>query len=165
MRFLARLLPAVVMFLHITCATHTHRSVYVAPNAPADRPAEATSETRDEMYALMKPYIAQAREAYPSARDRFLSGLPPQHSFFAVARLHDAGGHTEQVFIAVDQIRAGNITGRIWNDIHLVQGFEKGQVYTFPEGELIDWVITRPDGSEEGNFVGKFLEEYNKGKR
>lgn len=162
MLVLIRLLLAVVMLLYIACSARGRQPVYVAPNAPADRPVEVTSETKNELYALMEPYIAQARAAYPSARSRFLAGLPPQHSFFAVTRLRDAEGHTEQVFIAVDQIRDGKITGRIWNDIQLVQGFEEGQVHAFPEGELIDWLITGPDGSEEGNFVGKFLDEYNK---
>lgn len=165
MRFLARLLLAVVILLNIACATRGRQSMHAAPNAPEDRPVGATSETQDDLYALMEPYIDQARASYPSARDRFLAGLPPQHSFFAVTRLRDAEGHTEQVFIAVDQIRDGKITGRIWSDILLVRGFEAGKAYAFPEGELIDWVISRPDGSEEGNFVGKFLDEYNKSKQ
>ena len=37
-----------------------------------------------------------------------------------------------------------------------------GDPYTFPEGELVDWLITHPDGSEEGNVVGKFLDEWQK---
>ena len=165
MRFLVQLLLAVAILLPAGCATHRQQSVYVAENAPEDRPVAVTAaEARDELHVLMEPYIDQARATYPSARDRFLAGLPPQHSFFAVTRLRDSEGHSEQVFIAIDQIRNGKITGRIWNDIHLVQGFEKGQTHTFPEGELIDWVITKPDGSEEGNFVGKFLDEYSKGR-
>jgi hypothetical protein len=28
------------------------------------------------------------------------------------------------------------------------------------EAELLDWLITKPDGSEEGNVVGKFLDTY-----
>jgi hypothetical protein len=33
--------------------------------------------------------------------------------------------------------------------------------YSFQESELVDWLISRPDGSEEGNVVGKFLDERN----
>jgi hypothetical protein len=33
------------------------------------------------------------------------------------------------------------------------------QRYTFSEEELIDWTLTSPGGSEEGNFIGKFLRE------
>ena len=160
-----RLLLVPIILLHIACATHKLQTVSVAPNAPEDRPVQVDSETRDELYALEEPYIAQARATYPSAKDRFLAGLPEKQSFFVVTRLHDSEGNAEQVFIAVDQIKDGKITGRIWNDVNLVRGFERAQVHTFTEGELIDWVITRPDGSEEGNFVGKFIDEYNRSKQ
>ena len=29
------------------------------------------------------------------------------------------------------------------------------------ESDLLDWVIRKPYGSEEGNVVGKFLDTYN----
>ncbi len=34
------------------------------------------------------------------------------------------------------------------------------QEYSFNEDELLDWLISKPDGSEEGNVVGKFLDTY-----
>ena len=39
-------------------------------------------------------------------------------------------------------------------------GTARGQSYTFPEEDLIDWMVARPDGSEEGNVVGVFLDSY-----
>jgi hypothetical protein len=41
-----------------------------------------------------------------------------------------------------------------------VHGYSLGDRYAFPESELRDWLITRPDGTEEGNFVGRFLDSY-----
>lgn len=67
----------------------------------------------------------------------------------------------EQVFVAVQSIRNGLITGRIWSDIELVEGFRHGDVYSFQEAAMIDWLITKPDGTEEGNLVGKFLDTYS----
>lgn len=32
----------------------------------------------------------------------------------------------------------------------------------FKEKDIIDWLISKPDRSEEGNFVGKFLDTLNK---
>jgi hypothetical protein len=133
----------------------------LAPNAPPDQPVEATRECiwraidRD-----MQPYIAQARATWPQARKRYLAGLPPRHSFFVTALLVDDTGRREQVFIAVERIRDGQITGRIWNRVEVVRGYQHGQRYTFPESELRDWMIAKPDGTEEGNFVGKFLDGY-----
>ena len=35
-----------------------------------------------------------------------------------------------------------------------------GDPVTVKEAELVDWMIARPDGSEEGNVVGKFLDTW-----
>jgi hypothetical protein len=44
--------------------------------------------------------------------------------------------------------------------VDIVHGYRLGDRYTFPESELRDWLIAKPDGSEEGNYVGKFLDGY-----
>lgn len=106
------------------------------------------------------PFVAQARATYPAARERFLAGLPPRHTFFVVTRLRDARGRQEQVFVAADSIRDGRIAGRIWSRVGIVEGYRLGQPIDVPEAELLDWMIARPDGSEEGNVVGKFLDTY-----
>ena len=40
-------------------------------------------------------------------------------------------------------------------------GYGMGQFYSLPESQLIDWMIAKPDGTEEGNEVGKFLDTYH----
>jgi hypothetical protein len=112
------------------------------------------------MHQAMAPYVAQARASYPAARDRFLAGPPGGNTFFVTTRLHDAEGREEQVFVAVDSIMDAKIAGRIWSPIQLVRGYRFQQPYTFPESELLDWMFARPDGTEEGNVVGKFLDTY-----
>ncbi len=64
------------------------------------------------------------------------------------------------MFILVNKITGGIISGIIYNEIQVVVGYKNGQKYDFPETEVYDWLITKPDGSEEGNFVGKFLDTY-----
>jgi uncharacterized protein YegJ (DUF2314 family) len=91
-----------------------------------------------------------------------LTGLPKGQHFFVVTKLQDSSGNLEQVFIFVAMIDNGRITGRIDNDLISVKDFKNGDPYTFPESEVLDWLITRPDGSEEGNVVGKFLDEWSK---
>jgi hypothetical protein len=138
-------------------------SPVLSPNAPKDQPVDVRGASEAEKYAAaIAPYIEEGRKTYPHARKRYLEGLPAGHHFFAVARLQDDAGTSEQVFIAVASIRDGRITGRIANDVLGVKGFKNGDPYTFPEDELVDWLITRPDGSEEGNVVGKFLDEWQK---
>ena len=41
-----------------------------------------------------------------------------------------------------------------------VRGFRYGQPYSFREADLVDWMVSRPDDSEEGNVVGNFLDSY-----
>ena len=48
------------------------------------------------------------------------------------------------------------VSGIISNVIRTVSGFQNGQRYEFSESEIYDWLITKPDGSEEGNYVGKY---------
>lgn len=133
----------------------------LAPNAPNDSPVETAQKCIwNAMDRAMQPYIAQARATWPQARKRYLAGLPPRHSFFVTALLTDADDRREQVFVAVESIHDGQIFGRIWNRVDIVRGYRLGQHYSLPESELRDWLIAKPDGSEEGNFVGKFLDGY-----
>ena len=55
----------------------------------------------------------------------------------------------------------GTIEGIIYSPIQVVSDYSYKQPYSFPESELVDWLITKPDGSEEGNVVGKFMDTYS----
>ena len=138
------------------------KEVYVSPDAPKDDPKNANgAEAVSKFDEAIKPYVEKARKTYPEAKKRFLKGLPPKHSFFVTTRLYDDQGAFEQVFIAVKEIKDGRIKGLIWSDIMTVHGYKYGDSYSFPESDLLDWLISNPDGTEEGNFVGKFLDTYN----
>ena len=132
-----------------------------APNARRDQPLTASSGSAAiRMFFAMEPYVAHARASWPGARRRFVSGLPDRHTFFVTTRLRDAQGHIEQTFIAVDSVANDRVYGRIWSKILVVDGYRLGQPYDFPESDLIDWMIARPDGTSEGNIVGRFLQTY-----
>jgi uncharacterized protein YegJ (DUF2314 family) len=133
----------------------------LSPNAPQDRPTEVTSRAKArEIEAAIAPYIEKARQTYPDAKRRYLETLPAGHRFFAVTRLRDGANREEQVFVAVTGITNGRIFGWIASDIQAVSKFRKGNSHSFAESELVDWLITRPDGTEEGNLVGKFFDTY-----
>jgi hypothetical protein len=110
------------------------------------------------------PYVAKARAAYPAAKKRFLAGLPRGYLFAVMVRLHGVD-HTKKevqqadVFVEVHGIRNGKIYGRINSPVSIV-GHKEGDLISFPESEIMNWVIQRPDGSEEGNYVGKFTDHY-----
>jgi hypothetical protein len=152
-----------VLLLLVSCASAGQRQdVHLAPNAPADRPVRISAHDPDEALrkwrALVAPYVEQARITYPQAKGRYLAGLPPQQTFFVTTVLRDLQGHFEYVFIVVHRIAEQKVTGRIATQVDLVQGYRGGDAVTFPEAEVVDWMISKPDGSEEGNLVGKFLD-------
>lgn len=133
----------------------------LSKDAPPDKPVQATNDDDVvRMHRAMEPYVQEAKKTYPAAKAKFLKGLPPGEHFFVTTRLRDKKGRTEQVFIGVTSIEKSVVKGIIFSEIHLVEGYAMRQPYSFPETELIDWTITKPDGSEEGNLVGKFLDTY-----
>jgi hypothetical protein len=136
------------------------------PNAPPDQPASVGGQAAaDEYRAAIAPFVAKARETYPAAKKRYLEGLPAGHTFYIVTDLKDGSGAREQVFVVVSKIAGGRISGRIASDILGVKGYKNGDACAFSESEVIDWLISRPDGTEEGNVVGKFLDEWQKTKQ
>jgi predicted small lipoprotein YifL len=136
----------------------------LAPNAPEDQRVDSTDKKKiKELDNAIAPLIEQARKTYPDAKKRYLQGLPGEEHFFVVTKLRDSTGTVEQVFISVASIKDDRITGRIASDNLVVKGYKSGDPHTFPESELVDWLISKPDGSEEGNIVGKFLDEWQKG--
>jgi hypothetical protein len=122
--------------------------------------ALATASALAEYDKAIAPYIAEARATYPAAKKRFLAGLPRGNTFSVRLPLVDAGGKREDSFVTVESIMDGEITGTIASDLNLITEFKQGQRITFPESKIDNWVIVRPDGSEEGNPVGKFLDSY-----
>lgn len=132
----------------------------LAPNAPKDAPVR--SDSIAQLHAQIAPYVAQARASYPQAKARYLAGLPKAESFFVTVPLTDAEGNEELVFVSVRRIADGQVTGVVASTILLVKGFHEHQAITIPESRIIDWLVTKPDGSEEGNVVGKYLDEHGR---
>jgi hypothetical protein len=138
----------------------------VPVSPPRDAPTAFMARAdEDSMRAATALAVAQARRTYPAARTRYLRGLPAGHHLFVTALLRDDLGRTEQVFIAVDSLARGRAFGRISSDIGLVRGYRSGQPYSLAEGDLLDWTVQRPDGTEEGNAVGLAMEAYQSRRR
>jgi len=138
------------------------QNIHLAPSAPEDRPhrigGSHPGDALAKWRALVAPYAQRARATYPSAKRRYLAGLPPQQTFFVTTLLRDQHGRFEYVFVVVQRIAEQTVTGQIATQVTLVRGYKNGDTVSFPEAEVVDWMISKPDGSEEGNLVGKFLD-------
>lgn len=131
--------------------------------APPDKPVRAQgAQQASDVDRAIAPYVAKARKTYPTAKKRFLAGLPPKYLFSLTTKLWDRS-HTrfEVVFVVADKISDGKVTGHLATHTKQPIGYDYGDRVTFLESEVMDWTIVHPDGTEEGNVVGKFLDTYH----
>jgi hypothetical protein len=128
---------------------------------PPDRPTRLTGADQTANYERMiAPYEKRGRATYPAAKQKFLHGLPPDYRFSVRVRFYDSKNraHYEDAFVHVDAIKNGKIDGRIVVKMGVVTERKEGERVVIPESEVRDWLILRSDGTEEGNYVGKFLD-------
>ncbi|MFD1467740.1 DUF2314 domain-containing protein [Hymenobacter caeli] len=143
-------------------------SAPLAPNAPADRPVSVAVADDSEAEAALAafeqhiaPAIKKARATLPQAKKRFLQGLPSGQAFYVTTRISDPNGPYEQVFVRVKQWQGTQVQGFIASQLDVVKTYQQNQLITFSASDVFDWTISRPDGSEEGNFVGKLIDAGN----
>jgi hypothetical protein len=127
---------------------------------PPDTPRKmSTLQQRNAYDKAIARYIAKSRATYPAVKKRFLAGLPPGYRFSIRTRLTDPDGAIEDSFLRVEKIENGKITG-VLGAVDFIHSYKEGQRIAIPESKIDNWVIVRPDGTEEGNYVGKFLDHY-----
>ncbi len=105
--------------------------------------------------------IDKARKTLPTAKERFIKGFPPGQIMQVTTLLTDDFNNKERVFIKVNGWEQNKVSGKLSSTPHFIEGFHIGQDITVTENLIIDWTITHPNGSEEGNFVGKVLNNRN----
>lgn len=142
-------------------ANHSHAE----KNRPVDNPIRTEGDSAIAYNKAIAPYVAKARKTYPAAKKRFLAGLPPGWRFCVSYRLlqNAPAAHEkrfEDVIVDVDSIKDGTVHGRIANKLGIVTNYHYDQAITFPESDVMNWLFVRPDGSEEGNILGNFLDHY-----
>jgi len=118
----------------------------------ADTPEAALAKWRQ----LVAPYVSEARKTFPEARRQFVAARSPGATFLVIVLLRDGDGHFQMSFMSVEGVDAGTITGRISSEPSIVHGFHLNDGYRVAQTEILDWLVTMADGSEKGNFVGRF---------
>jgi uncharacterized protein YegJ (DUF2314 family) len=154
------MLKAFTILLVLVGSTIAYSQSTLAPNSPEDKPVSFTVDQHQRLLKAVAPYVDLANRTWPVAKSRFLEGLPAKHLLFVTVELRDMRGKHEITFVEVQKIENGVISGLIANEISIVTGFKAGQKYSISESDIWDWTISKPDGTEEGNLVGKFLETY-----
>src|SRR5262245_26413319 len=91
----------VIALLAVVVLLGCAHTAATAPASDADTPTAADIAAFEEQRAV---YLAQAKEAYPTARERFVRGLP-EGSLFMVARFgRDADGSQQLLLTEVVRI-------------------------------------------------------------
>jgi len=106
---------------------------------------------------IMAPYVQMARRSYPDAKARFQKGLPSRERFLITTRIFDPQGNFQQVFVEVNDISNGKVAGRVVTGTKKSSGTSPADVFICNETDILDWAILKPDGTLEGNVVGKYL--------
>ncbi|MBX0291598.1 hypothetical protein K3G63_14200 [Hymenobacter sp. HSC-4F20] len=101
--------------------------------------------------------LKEARRTLPQARQRYQRGLPAGTNFFLTARVLNEAATPEPVVVLIDTWQAGHITGRIMRFGADGRATPAGAT-DFEEEAILDWILLRPNGAEEGNYLGKFLD-------
>ena len=126
--------------------------------SPQDKPVASNGEQVKKFEAAIAPYVKKARESLPEAKKKYLAGLPKNQIFYVTIKLYDSSKTYEQVFVRVTSWKGESIQGILASGLSIVHNHSKGEELTCHESEILDWTISKPDGTEEGNFVGKFLD-------
>lgn len=101
--------------------------------------------------------LKEARRTLPQARQRYQHGLPAGTRFFLTARVLNEAATPEPVVVLIDAWQAGRVTGRIMR-FDSEGRATPGPATDFDEAAVLDWILLRPGGAEEGNYLGKFLD-------
>lgn len=123
---------------------------------PKDR-LVTLKDTRIE--ELIRTYSAMSRKELPDVIDRFKNGLKDGGKLFITTRIEDPAKESfEQVFVEVESIKADTLSGKIASQLTLITNYRDRDPYSCPESAILDWTIQNADGSEEGNYIGRFMD-------
>lgn len=129
----------------------------VASNAPADKATTLKADEAGDYLALIEKASAEALKTLPEAKNRFLKNHKADEAFFLTINLKE-GNSVERVFVRVTKWSGDKIGGTIANEIVGLTNYKQGQEIEFSESEIMDWTFSKPDGTEDGNYIGKALD-------
>ncbi len=110
--------------------------------------------------SAMWPQIEEAKQTLKEIHKRWNKSLPKGDQLFVTVRLYNEKGEFEHVLGRVDKWVPNRLFVTIASVMMTSTKFKPGMSMAFEQTIVVDWKIVHADGSEEGNYVRKFLEEY-----
>lgn len=98
----------------------------------------------------------RARKAFFAQEERFRRGLAPGEHLLIKAGFK-AADQTEFMWVEVTKWKKDAIEGILSSDPYYVKKLRAGMRVTVALADVYDYILYKPDGSEEGNETGKVL--------
>lgn len=127
--------------------------------APRDQVTHTEGAATIKMENAIQALVKSARAKLPEVKTRYLKGLPKDQLLYVTTKLYSDAARFEQVFVKVNSWKGDSISGTLESAVKL-PNHKQGEPLNIKEADVLDWTITKPDGSEEGNVVGKFLDTW-----
>jgi uncharacterized protein YegJ (DUF2314 family) len=115
-------------------------------------------EHDDQMLELS----ARARKKALGFRARYAKGPPFGERLSVKAPFETASGGTEWMWVEVVAWKGNVITGILDNEPFEVPTLKAGARVEVPADKIFDYLLTKADGSEEGNETGRLMEAREK---
>ena len=113
-----------------------------------------------QLDSAMWPQIVEAKATLKEVHKRWNKGLPKGDQLFVTVRLYNEKGEFEHVLGRVDKWVPNRLFVTIASVMTTSDKFKPGMSMSFEQTIVVDWKIVHADGSEEGNYVKQFLEDY-----
>jgi len=136
----------------------------VSPRVSNDNPfitpdrgygSELTPEQKAKLTEQMQPCVDTAKETFPKSTNRFFNNPVKDAQLYVVTR---SEGPVKQFYVLVEAFDGKTIQGRMNSNVYVHgKNFNRGDTYSFPVSEMVDWLIYYQDRPEEGNLLGKYL--------
>jgi uncharacterized protein YegJ (DUF2314 family) len=102
---------------------------------------------------------AKARSKLPELHKAFSSGLQPGEFIQIKVPFPTPEGGNEWMWVEVTSWKGSKIRGLLENEPLNVPDLHGGQIVEIREGDVFDYLLQHPDGSQEGNTTGAILKK------
>jgi uncharacterized protein YegJ (DUF2314 family) len=101
---------------------------------------------------------ARARQRFPELKKLFNNGLEPGYSIMVKIPFETDEGGNEWMWVEVTKWSNDDMKGILQNDPFEIKDLKAGALIDFFESDIFDYILSKPDGSFEGNETGEILE-------
>lgn len=122
-----------------------------------DNPMDVTVN----MEKLLDEYRVKATQSLPYFNEKLKEHRDKE--YYVITRVYE-GDFYEQVFVHVTAYVKGVYQGTIASEPMGRVKFTRGADIKVADAEVVDWTIVKPDGTEEGNLLGKMIDLIRAGK-